>query len=71
MFQITTMPSRPTPTATRFRMPVGASARTAMTCGEAEVYIKGTTVFADLVASAAARPNALGTPGVRSWSPPV
>ena len=62
---------RPMPSATRLRMPVGTWSRAAMICAEAEVYIKGTTVFADRAASAPARPNALGTTGARSWSPPV
>jgi hypothetical protein len=58
-------------TAVRLRMPVGAFARTAMICADAEVYTKGTTVFADLAVPTAVRPNSLGTAGARSWSPPV
>ena len=70
MFSMT-MPSWPMPPATRLRMSVGTCAHAAMTCADAAVYIKGTTVFADRPASAAARPNVLGTTGARSWSPPV
>ena len=64
------MPSRPMPSVTRVRMPVGALIRASMICADAEVYTKGTTVFADHVAGAA-RPSALGITGLRSWSPPV
>jgi hypothetical protein len=62
--------SRPIQSATRFRMPVGTLVRASMICADAEVYTKGTTVFADHVAGAA-RPSALGITGLRSWSPPV
>jgi hypothetical protein len=51
-------------------MPVGTLAPAAMICADAEVYIKGTTVFADHIAGAA-RPSNLGITGLRSWSPPV
>ncbi|MDQ4086263.1 MAG: hypothetical protein M3165_10640 [Actinomycetota bacterium] len=71
MISSMTMPSRPTPAPTRLRLPVGTCAPAAMICADAEVYIKGTTVFADRATSAVARPNALGTPGARRWSPPV
>jgi hypothetical protein len=66
-----TQTSWPMPAATRLRMPVGTCARAAMICADAEVYIKGTTVFADRPASVTARPHVLGTTGARSWSPPV
>jgi hypothetical protein len=65
------MPSRPMQSATRFRMPVGTLVRASMICADAEVYTKGTTVFADRVDGAAARPSTLGITGLRSWSPPV
>ena len=65
-----TMPSRPLQSATRVRMPVGTLVRASMICADAEVYTKGTTVFADHVAGAA-RPSALEITGHRSWSPPV
>ncbi len=65
-----TMPSRPMQSATRFRMPVGTHVRASMICADAEVYTKGTTVFADRIAGTA-RPSALGITGLRSWSPPV
>ena len=74
MITTMTMPSRPMPTATRLRMPVGACAHAAMNCADAEVYTKGTTVFADRAArpaGAVVRPSILGTSGVRRWSPPV
>jgi hypothetical protein len=62
------MPSRPMQSATRFGMPVGTLVRAAMICADAEVYTKGTTVFADRIA---ARRSTLGITGLRSWSPPV
>jgi hypothetical protein len=63
--------TKPTPDATRLRMPAGTCARTAPFCADVELYVKGTVVFADRAASATARPHALDIPGVRSWSPPV
>jgi hypothetical protein len=67
---VTTMPTQD---AVRFRMPAGHRAGLAtvlaMSSVGAEVYTKGTTVFADRAASSI-RPNAL-VPGARSWSPPV
>jgi hypothetical protein len=60
----------PTQDAVRFRMPVDARVRLAMRSVGAEVYTKGTTVFADHAASSI-RPNALDVLGARSWSPPV
>jgi hypothetical protein len=71
MITTMTMPSRPMPTATRLRMPVGACALAAMNCADAEVYTKGTTVFADRAARDVVRPSILGTTGARRWSPPV
>ncbi|HEX2176372.1 MAG TPA: hypothetical protein VHG70_10710 [Nocardioidaceae bacterium] len=70
MISNVTMTSQQTQDAARLRMPVGTIARAAMICADAEVYTKGTTVFAD-GASAAARPHVLRTPGARCWSPPV
>jgi hypothetical protein len=70
MYSSVIMPSRPMQSATRFRLPVGTLVRAAMICADAEVYTKGTTVFADRVAGAA-RPSNLGITGLRSWSPPV
>jgi hypothetical protein len=70
MYSDVLMPSRPIQSATRFRMPVGTHVRASMICADAEVYTKGTAVFADHVAGAA-RPSALGITGLRSWSPPV
>jgi hypothetical protein len=70
MYNAIIMPSRPMQSATRFRMPVGTLVRASMICADAEVYTKGTTVFADRVAGAAPLSN-LGITGLRSWSPPV
>jgi hypothetical protein len=67
---ISNMTTMPTQHAARFRMPVGACAGLAMSSVDAEVYTKGTTVFADRAASSIVRPNALVL-GARSWSPPV
>jgi hypothetical protein len=64
---VTTMPTQD---AARFRMPVEVCAGLAMSSVDAEVYTKGTTVFADHAATPIDRPNALVL-GARSWSPPV
>lgn len=63
--------TKPTQDAARFRMPVGTAGRDAIVCADVELYVAGTTVFADSALSAAARPHVLDIPGVRSWSPPV
>ena len=65
------MTEQPALDAVRLRMPEGTATRTAMICADAEVYTKGTTVFADAAVSAAVRPHVLRTPGARCWSPPV
>jgi hypothetical protein len=78
--------TQPEQCAARFRMPVGTealvSSPVAMILADAEVYTKGTIVFADgpavalmggaaFVRPLAVRPYAFGTWDVRTWSPPV